>query len=161
MTRHGYCEIATAAGLRPIGRDQFVLGGYPRGVPSHARDGVGLLGGLVHTRRAVSLGLVNGSRVIFGPGHGGCLGNCVDVHSIAIQETFDIARIRVGDTQVDGAAQQRTGRSLCPSAYARGGGDVLLLGRRWAATATPRRGYAAANYRATNTDDPRPTRLSA
>jgi hypothetical protein len=52
------------------------------------------------------------------------------VHSIAIQHTFDVAPIRVGDTQVHGAAQQRMGRSLRNSAYARRGGDVTALGRR-------------------------------
>jgi hypothetical protein len=84
----------------------------------------------MRSRRAVGLSLVNRGRVVLGPGHGGGLGNCVDVHSIAIQHTFDVAPIRVRDTQVHGAAQQRMGRSLRNSAYARRGGDVTALGRR-------------------------------
>ena len=118
VTRDGYGQIAAASRLRPVRRDQFLLGRYPRGVSSQAGDRVGLLGVLVHGPCAVGLRLVNGGRVVFGPGHGGSLCDCVKVNPTSIQHALDVGRIRAGDTQVDSAAQQGASSALCSSAYA-------------------------------------------
>jgi hypothetical protein len=128
MTSHGYRQIAAASRLRPIGGDQFLLGRYPRGVSSQAGDRVGLLRVLVHRPCAVSLGLVNGGRVVLGPGHGRGLRDGVDVDSTSVQDTLGVGRIRAGSTQMDSAAQQRAGPPLCRSAHACGGGHVLVRG---------------------------------